>query len=377
MGVGTGHSAAFSYDGKTVVFGHEPGGGVAAQCQTTSSVAEPLAVLPERRDRRPRSRTLQHPRFQDATENCTWHNFNTVPTKGGNFLVSGNYQAGITVIDYTQPAAPKVIAFADPEAAAAHDHLRRRRLPGRRRLVDLLVQRQDLRVRHLPRPDDVGPRQLVHQAGEHGRVLQPADADRRDRGRQRRPRRSRRPTRAPATCAAPRRRRRTRARTRASASTRARARRPRWTRPRSATTRTRSRPWTRPATRRPRPSTTWSTASPPTPRGRLGRGHAVADAGRAGAVRRVHAGRREGVHGHHDGQRHLHRGRRDAVGQPTRARPTRASSSTARSPSRSRCRVWAWSRRTPARSPTTSRRSRSSRRSAPMTRCAPGRTARR
>ena len=29
LGVGTGHSAAFSYDGKTVVFGHEPGGGVA------------------------------------------------------------------------------------------------------------------------------------------------------------------------------------------------------------------------------------------------------------------------------------------------------------------------------------------------------------
>ena len=35
--VSIGHSAAFSYDGKTVVFGHEPGGGVAAQCQTTSS----------------------------------------------------------------------------------------------------------------------------------------------------------------------------------------------------------------------------------------------------------------------------------------------------------------------------------------------------
>ena len=55
------------------------------------------------------------PRAQLSTENCTWHNFNTVPTKGGNFLVSGNYQAGINVIDYTQPAAPKVIAYADPK----------------------------------------------------------------------------------------------------------------------------------------------------------------------------------------------------------------------------------------------------------------------
>ena len=59
-----------------------------------------------------------HPRFADSTENCTWHNFNTVPTKGGNFLVSGNYQAGINVIDFTKPAAPKVDRLRRPEAAA-------------------------------------------------------------------------------------------------------------------------------------------------------------------------------------------------------------------------------------------------------------------
>jgi hypothetical protein len=114
LGVGTGHSAAFSYDGKTVVFGHEPGGGVAAQCQTSSSVLNRSLFFLNTETGATIS-TLQHPRFQDATENCTWHNFNTVPTKGGNFLVSGNYQAGITVIDYTQPAAPKAIAFADPK----------------------------------------------------------------------------------------------------------------------------------------------------------------------------------------------------------------------------------------------------------------------
>ena len=96
-------------------FGHEPGGGVAPNCQTTSSTAEQVAVHPERRDRRRRSRRSMMPRAQDSTENCTWHNFNTVPTKGGNFLVSGNYQAGINVIDFTQPAAPKVIAYADPK----------------------------------------------------------------------------------------------------------------------------------------------------------------------------------------------------------------------------------------------------------------------
>ena len=35
---GGGHSAAFSYDGKTVVFGHEPGGGVAPSCQASSYI---------------------------------------------------------------------------------------------------------------------------------------------------------------------------------------------------------------------------------------------------------------------------------------------------------------------------------------------------
>ena len=31
----TGHSAAFSYDGETIIFGHEPGGGSAPRCQAT------------------------------------------------------------------------------------------------------------------------------------------------------------------------------------------------------------------------------------------------------------------------------------------------------------------------------------------------------
>ncbi len=55
-----------------------------------------------------------HPRLQTGLENCTWHNFNTVPTKGGNYLVSGNYQAGIYVIDFTNRTVPEAIAYADP-----------------------------------------------------------------------------------------------------------------------------------------------------------------------------------------------------------------------------------------------------------------------
>ena len=36
-GVTIGHTATFTWDGEVLVFGHEPGGGVAPRCQVTSS----------------------------------------------------------------------------------------------------------------------------------------------------------------------------------------------------------------------------------------------------------------------------------------------------------------------------------------------------
>jgi hypothetical protein len=53
-------------------------------------------------------------RPQTATENCTIHNYNVVPTDKGYVVVSGNYQMGIAVIDFTDPANAHQIAFADP-----------------------------------------------------------------------------------------------------------------------------------------------------------------------------------------------------------------------------------------------------------------------
>jgi hypothetical protein len=111
--VSIGHSAAFSYDGKTVVFGWEPGGGTSARCQASSTPLEKTLFFMNT-ETGDTVGTLLHPRHQSSLENCTWHNFNTVPTKGANILVSGNYQAGIIVVDYTNPAAPQPIAYADP-----------------------------------------------------------------------------------------------------------------------------------------------------------------------------------------------------------------------------------------------------------------------
>jgi hypothetical protein len=112
-GVTIGHSAAFTWDGKVLIFGHEPGGGGQARCQATSSVTDRTLFFFDARTGAPLG-TMLHPRPQTATENCTWHNFNVVPLRDRYVLVSGNYQSGISVLDFTDPANAREIAYADP-----------------------------------------------------------------------------------------------------------------------------------------------------------------------------------------------------------------------------------------------------------------------
>ncbi len=112
-GVDIAHSAAFTWDGKYLVFGHEPGGGGEARCQTTSSQVDKSIFFFKARTGE-LAGTFVLPRPQTDFENCTWHNYNVVPTSKRYVLVSGNYQSGISVVDFTNPAAAKEIAFADP-----------------------------------------------------------------------------------------------------------------------------------------------------------------------------------------------------------------------------------------------------------------------
>jgi hypothetical protein len=113
LGVGIGHSASWTWDGEILIFGHEPGGGGQAQCQATSSELNRTLFFLDG-DTGDTVGTLIHPRPQTATENCTWHNYNVVPTDKRYVLVSGNYQSGISVVDFTNPANAREIAFADP-----------------------------------------------------------------------------------------------------------------------------------------------------------------------------------------------------------------------------------------------------------------------
>jgi PA domain/LVIVD repeat len=111
-GVTIGHSAGWSWDGEVLIFGHEPGGGTQARCQATSALVDRTLYFYDHEGNQ--LGTFVHPRPQTATENCTWHNYNVVPTDKGRILVAGNYQSGISVLDFTDPANVREIAFADP-----------------------------------------------------------------------------------------------------------------------------------------------------------------------------------------------------------------------------------------------------------------------
>jgi hypothetical protein len=112
-GVSIGHSASFTWDGEVLIFGHEPGGGGGAQCQATSSVTDRSLFFFDTETGELLG-TMLHPRPQAATENCTWHNYNIVPTDRRYVIVSGNYQSGVSVVDFTDPTNASEVAFADP-----------------------------------------------------------------------------------------------------------------------------------------------------------------------------------------------------------------------------------------------------------------------
>ncbi len=116
-GVGIGHTAAFSYDGSVLIFGHEPGGGVVANCQAGNPDSDKSMFFFDTTTGDLLG-TWVLPRNQTAQENCTIHNLNVVPLPSGkDVVVVGNYQAGTWVVDITDPANAVTLAWSDPPPA--------------------------------------------------------------------------------------------------------------------------------------------------------------------------------------------------------------------------------------------------------------------
>ncbi|HLK94165.1 MAG TPA: hypothetical protein VK365_00315 [Nocardioidaceae bacterium] len=115
------HSAAFTWDGEVLVAGWEPGGGAEPECETVDPPVDKSVFFYDARTGAKLGQwTL--PRGQDGVaENCTVHNYNVVPVKDRYVLVSGNYQAGTWVTEFTDPANPVTLGYADPPALVPPD----------------------------------------------------------------------------------------------------------------------------------------------------------------------------------------------------------------------------------------------------------------
>ncbi|WP_245966886.1 LVIVD repeat-containing protein [Sphaerisporangium album] len=109
------HSATFSNDASRVIFSDELGGGVAPTCDAkTGSLRGADAVYDITPDHTLRRRGyFKIPRHQTAAENCVAHNGSLLPVPGKTILVQAWYQGGVSVIDFTDPDAPKEIAYVD------------------------------------------------------------------------------------------------------------------------------------------------------------------------------------------------------------------------------------------------------------------------
>ncbi len=126
------HSATFSYDGERVIFGDEAGGGTGPRCRTQD--AKTLGALwfydVEYMDNMDDT-TVENwrsswkvPRIQEKLTpeqaqdpNCTMHNFNVLPTKKRDVLVSSAYAAGTTMVDFTNASRPNEVGHLDPHGA--------------------------------------------------------------------------------------------------------------------------------------------------------------------------------------------------------------------------------------------------------------------
>jgi hypothetical protein len=127
--VGNWHSAAFSWDGEVIILGWEPGGGSLPFCTENGTQIQvdddPLTFVTQAdvhksaffydADTREKLGQWTLPRAQTLAENCTIHNYNVVPLRSGKrILVSGNYQAGTWVTDFTNPGSPQTLGWSDP-----------------------------------------------------------------------------------------------------------------------------------------------------------------------------------------------------------------------------------------------------------------------
>ena len=108
------HSAAFSNDGKKVVFTDEWGGGLAARCRANDPNKWGANAIFRLKDNKLSFASYYKlPAAQGDSENCVAHNGSLIPVPGRDIKVQAWYQGGISVMDFTDADHPVEIAYFD------------------------------------------------------------------------------------------------------------------------------------------------------------------------------------------------------------------------------------------------------------------------
>ena len=108
------HGATFSNDGKKVVFTDEWGGGTAARCRATDQLNWGANAIYDIVGGQLVFRSYYKlPVAQANQENCVSHLPSLIPVPGRNIMTQAWYQGGVSVIDFTDSANPKEIAYYD------------------------------------------------------------------------------------------------------------------------------------------------------------------------------------------------------------------------------------------------------------------------
>ena len=108
------HSATFNNAGTQVLFSDEWGGGGQPKCRASDPKEWGANALFTIEDGQMRFQSYyKMPAVQTPQENCVAHNGSLIPIPGRDVMVQSWYQGGISVFDWTDPAAPFEIAFFD------------------------------------------------------------------------------------------------------------------------------------------------------------------------------------------------------------------------------------------------------------------------
>ncbi|MDG4827312.1 hypothetical protein O7635_36165 [Asanoa sp. WMMD1127] len=108
------HSATINNDGTKVVFTDEWGGGTGARCRDTDAPEWGANAIFDIVDGKMQFRSYYKlPVPQTIQENCVAHNGSLLPVPGRDILVQAWYQGGLSLMDFTDSAHPKEIAFFD------------------------------------------------------------------------------------------------------------------------------------------------------------------------------------------------------------------------------------------------------------------------